>query len=82
MLDKKLIIVNLAVICIVAAMFLANTMGEDGSIVALFRDSSSVTNAGTVDVVLERSSTTGMTVLGIDESIDVGRGEDVKAEQV
>lgn len=79
--DKRLMIVNLAVIIILIAILATSMVSGNQSIVALSRDTSSVTNAGTVDVMLERSGTTGLAVLAVDESIAVRREEDVKAEQ-
>ncbi|NIO20640.1 MAG: hypothetical protein GTN76_07850 [Candidatus Aenigmarchaeota archaeon] len=51
-----------------------------GSSVSLSRAGDDVKNSGNVDLVLHRL--TGSFVLGVDESLEVGEEENVKAEQV
>lgn len=72
---------NLVVIFIVAAMLAGAAWSSDASVVALSRDNHSVTNTGNVDVIMETDGITGMATLGVSESIQAEREENVKAEQ-
>ncbi len=72
---------NLVVILIVAALLVGAAWGSDASVVALSRDNYSVTNTGNVDVIMKTDGITGMAVLGVSESIQAEREENVKAEQ-
>jgi len=80
-LDKRTVLAaNMVVILALAAILLASGATE-GSVVALERGGSQVTNAGNVDISLE-GSVTGMAVLAAGNSLEVEKEEHVKAEQV
>lgn len=78
--DRAMIIANLLVILALAAMLSASMAGE-GSVVALARDSSQLANAGNVELMVSGDGMTGMALLGVNESISIGKEENVKAEQ-
>ena len=80
--SEKIVILaaNLAVIVIVAAMLTGGAWSNDDSIVALSRDNQSVTNVGNVDLEMGSDSITGM-VVGVSESMQAEKEENVRAEQ-
>ena len=81
---KYLMVMDVLVILTMVGVLIAGAgdmMENTASIIALSRNNITVTNTGTVDVMLHRDGITGMSLLGVNQSIPIEGEENVKAEE-